>query len=133
MEFNPDGSLKLTGSAQAKIQSEKRKMNTEKAVLVKRCVISHTAPKKCSVQLTLSDSIENTSFVEQFFLNYKKEVSTPTTLRVTSNKEFEFEVGSNFKRCHDCNKFIGHFRELYPGNVIDKRGNCTFKGHNSMW
>ena len=133
MEFNPDGSLKLTGSAQARIKNEKEKMKNEKAVLVKRCVISHAAPKKCSIQIILSDSIKDGSFVEMYYLKYKKETDTPTTLRVTSEKEFELEVGTNFKRCQDCNKFIGHFRETFEGNVIDKKGNCTFKGHNNMW
>lgn len=133
MEFNPDGSLKLTGSAQAKRKKEEEKMKNEKAVLVKRCVINHTAPKKCSIQIILSDAITDSSFVEKYYLRYKKETNTPTSLRVTSKNEFELEVGSNFKRCQDCNKFIGHFKETFEGNVIDKKGNCTFKGHNNMW
>jgi YbbR domain-containing protein len=133
MEFNPDGSLKLTGSAQARRKTEKEKMNNEKAVLVKRCVINHTAPKKCSIQIILSDAIENSEFVERYYSKYKENTETPTTLRVTSEKEFELEVGSHLRRCQDCNKFIGHFKETFEGNVIDKKGNCTFKGHNNMW
>lgn len=133
MQFNPDGSLRLSVQAQAKQDEEATKMQTEKCALVKRCVINHNAPKKCLIQLKLSDQVTDSKFVEMFYSKYKEQTSTPTSLRKLSDKEFELEVGSDFKRCADCNRFIGHFRETLPGRVIDKKGNCTFQGHNMMW
>ena len=133
MQFNPDGSLRLPGSAQARQDNEMNKMKTGKSVLVTRTVLSYDAPKKCLIELKLSDAITETKFVEMFYEIYKQEISTPTKLRRLSDKEFELEVGTDFKRCQDCNKFIGHFRETFPGNLIDKKGNCTYKGHHVMW
>ena len=51
----------------------------------------------------------------------------PTKLKEISEKEFEVEIGTAFRRCSDCTNLISRLRNFLDGNVIENKGSCTLK------
>ena len=49
-----------------------------------------------------------------------------------NDKEFEIEVGTNFRRCSDCNKLVNQYREFMDGCVIEDKGSCTHEPRSNF-
>ncbi len=125
IEFNPDGSLKLpAGIAKAKAE-EASKFNNTCAIRITKEVVSTYAPKKCVLHLELSPKHQRNDFVKNLLTYLNAE--TPIKLIEKSPREFAIEVGTNFRRCTDCTRLVGNFREHVDGNLQLKKGNCTFE------
>ncbi len=130
VEFNADGSLKLPAfMVKAKSENEER-MKCQRCLKVRRELISFTAPKKCLLHLTLSDALSDNRFVETIYNDFNERSSVPSKLKKIDEKNFEVEIGTDFRRCTDCLSLINEYREFLDGNVIEEKGSCTFKFRN---
>lgn len=127
VEFNPDGSIKLPGFAQQKISENESKMRSQRCIKVSRRVVSFDSPKKCVLRITLSDRINDNSFVSSIYNFFREKAAVPTKLAKINEKEFEVEIGTDFKRCTDCTSLIGRYKEYVDGNLIEEKGSCTFE------
>jgi hypothetical protein len=133
VEFNPDGSLKLPDSIIRAREENEQRMKMNKCIRLKKEVVSFTAPKKCSLRIRLSEALKDARFIETIHSEFKNNSSTPTKLTRLSEKEFEIEIGSDFKRCSDCTRLIGNYKEFLYGNLIEEKGSCTFEGRVRSW
>lgn len=131
VEFNPDGSINLPEHLARNKEEIKGKLKRQRCILVKRDVVSFTAPKKCVLQITLSDAFSDNRFVETTYNYFKEKASVPNKLIKVNEKQFEVELGTHFRRCTDCNSLINRYREFLEGNLIEEKGNCTFEGRKS--
>jgi hypothetical protein len=132
VEFNPDGSLKLPGSVARQKEENRERMRKQRCLKIRRELVSFTAPKKCVLQLTLSDAITDNRFVETIYKEFCYNAKTPTKLKQLGNREFEIEIGTDFKRCSECTSLIGQYNE-FLGNLIEEKGSCTFQGRVRSW
>lgn len=128
MEFNADGSLKLPGNLQRKKEDDLQKLKTGRFIKIRRNVVSTYAPKKCILHITLSDSINDSKFIYSLYTYFNQSATTPNILRKIDDKNFEVEIGSEFRRCTECNSLINKYREFLNGNIIDEKGACAFEG-----
>lgn len=128
MEFNPDGSLKISGSSSKKLDDNNHKMQNTRCVTVTRNVTSSYTPKLCTVLFEASNKLEP-DFIERTFGFFAKRVDSTVKLTKLSTSEFQMTVGGEFSRCRDCQHFVSLFREHLEGGVIEKKGTCTFKGN----
>ena len=125
VEFNPDGSIRIPGAfAQAKSDRERRMRETRCAHIVKE-MVSETAPKKCALHIRLSDAIPDGGFLHALYTYFNSDSQTPTKLITVSDREFDIEIGSDFRRCSDCRKLIGRIREFLDDSVIEDQGSCA--------
>jgi len=129
IDFNPDGSIKLpTGMAREKKDFEDR-MRLGRCVHIRKEVVSKWAPKKCMIHIRVSEKVPS---VDVMLLPYKGFVSntiTPTKFIKDSEREAKVEIGSEFRRCSDCDLLIKRFGEQLEGNSIVDDGNCETKRH----
>jgi hypothetical protein len=127
IEFNNDGSIRLPGN----ILDEKRKkdyrMASTRCARIRKEVVSSYAPKKCILHVTLSDAIKDGQYMESAFNRLKAGFETPVKLIPGVEKEYHFEIGTNFKRCSECNKILAMITEMFDGNIILDKGSCTLK------
>jgi len=128
MEFNPDGSMKLPEHMTRKKEVDKEKLKRQRCILVKREVVNFSAPKKCVLQITLSEVLYDNRFIETIYNYFKEKASVPHKLIKINDKQFEVEIGTDLRRCTDCNSLINQYREFFEGNIIDEKGSCTFEG-----
>ncbi|MEK6947178.1 MAG: hypothetical protein AABX32_06235 [Nanoarchaeota archaeon] len=131
IDFNPDGSIKIPVLMQKRMQENRDKFENTSCMLIKKEVVNFTAPKKCMLHMKVSDKVYNSGFVEQAFKQIKEASSVPLKITKLSEKEFDIEVGTHFKRCSDCTNLIRKCRELMCGNLIEEKGNCTYNGFPS--
>ena len=127
VEFNPDGSIKLPVSLAANIARKELKLKKEKCILIKKEFLDFK-PKKCVLHIKVSEVFEDSNFVSEIF--HSLQLDTPVKLVKISEREFDIEVGSDFKRCSDCNHISRRFREYLEGNMIEEKGSCTQKEKN---
>ena len=130
VEFNPDGSIKLPELFARKKQENKEKLKQQRCILIKREIVSFTAPKKCVLHITLSDTLSDNRFIETIYKYFKEKASVPNKLVKINEKEFKVEIGTAFRRCTDCNSLINRYREFLNGNLIDDKGSCMFEGRS---
>ena len=130
IEFNPDGSIKLPEHIANRKREEEQKMSCQHCMKIKRDLISTFPPKKCILEITLSKSITDSFFVENLYNYFKQNASTPTSLKKIDSHSFKIEIGTDFRRCTDCNSLISRYREHLYGNIIEEKGSCTFQNHN---
>jgi hypothetical protein len=128
VEFNPDGSIKLPDHLVRKKEKNKERLKRQRCILVKRNVVSFTSPKKCSLQISLSDAISDNRFIETIYNYFKENARVPNKLVKVSEKQFEIEIGTDFRRCSDCNSLINRYREFLEGNLIEEKAGCTYEG-----
>lgn len=129
VEFNADGSLKLPSHMAADKKETERKLKSVKCILIKQEVVNFTAPKKCVLHLQLSEALTDNRFISVIHQEFSEKVSVPTKLIKLNEKEFDIEIGTDFKRCSDCTNLIREYRE-FIGNAIVK-GNCTYEGREN--
>ncbi|MFH1972415.1 MAG: hypothetical protein ABIJ18_02960 [archaeon] len=132
MEFNSDGSLKLPEQMTRKKEENKEKLKKQRCILVKREIVSFSAPKKCVLQITLSDALHDNRFIETIYNYFKEKASVPHKLNKINEKQFEIEIGTDLKRCTDCNHLVNEYREFFEGNIIEEKGSCTFEGRKNF-
>ncbi len=127
-EFNPDGSIKLPRQLTKNIEMNKEKLKRQRCIKIKRNVVNFSAPKKCVLQITLSEAVSDNRFIETIYQYFKEKATVPCKIAKVNNKEFEVEIGTDFRRCSDCNSLIMGYREFLEGNIIDEKGGCMFEG-----
>ncbi len=132
VEFNPDGSIKLTGRIAKIDEEQKNRLRFQRCIKIKKEVVSTTAPKKCVLHFTISDAIKDIRFVGNLYNYFKETAEVPTKFIKLNDKEFQIEIGTNFRRCSDCNSLIGKYREFLDGNIVEETGACTFKGNTNF-
>jgi hypothetical protein len=128
VEFNPDGSLKLDARFVKQRADHVNKLKVQRCMKVKKEILSFTAPKKCVLHLTISEKITDLKFVENLFNYFKENASVPCSIRKITERQFDVEIGTDFRRCTDCCSLIGKYREFMDGNIIEEKGTCTFEG-----
>jgi len=128
VEFNPNGSIKLPGQLARKHEENKEKLRQQRCIRIKREMINFTAPKKCILHITTSDAFSDNRFIENIYNYFKEKATVPNKIKKINEKEFEVEIGTEFKRCSECNSLINRYREFLDGNIIEEKGNCTFEG-----
>jgi len=128
VEFNPDGSIKLPEQYARNKEENKEKLRSRRCIKVTREVRSFTAPKSCILRITLSEAISDSRFIETIYGYFKEKASVPNKLKKINEKEFDVEIGTDFRRCSDCNSLINSYREFLEGSIIEEKGSCTFEG-----
>jgi len=128
VEFNPDGSIKLPGQLGRKHEEDKEKLRRQRCIKIKRDVISFTAPKKCVLHITLSEAFFDNRFIENIYNYFREKATVPNKIKKINEKQFEVEIGTEFKRCSECNSLINRYREFLDGNIIEEKGSCAFEG-----
>lgn len=131
IEFNEDGSIKLPDHMLESKRKTEFQLKKGNCALIKREILSSTSPKKCALNIKLSDAINDNRFVENIYKYFCENSSTPTKLNKLNEKEFTVEVGTNFKRCSDCNNLIRRYREFLD-NVIEHKGSCTYETNKNF-
>ncbi|MGV8171521.1 MAG: hypothetical protein ACP5OA_02390 [Candidatus Woesearchaeota archaeon] len=127
MQFNPDGSLKLPNkTVQNKLDNENRMKNV-RCIEIKKEMVNFSAPKRCLLHLRLSDAMTDNRFVETTYNYFKDKATVPTKIIKLNDKEFDIEIGTDFKRCSDCTNLIHRYKDFLDGNVIELKGNCTYE------
>jgi len=127
IEFNPDGSIKLPGSFERDDEEKKEKLKNQRCIKIKREVVSFKSPKKCVLHAMLSDAISDNRFIETIFSEFNENSTTPCKLVKKDEKNFEIEIGTEFRRCSECCALINRYKEFLEGNLIDEKGSCTFE------
>lgn len=128
VEFNPDGSLKLPGQMARRNEEKKEKLRKQRCIKIKRDVVNFTAPKKCVLHITLSEAFSDNKFIENIYRYFNADATVPNKIKKINETQFEVEIGSEFKRCSECNALINRYREFLDGNIIEEKGSCTFEG-----
>ena len=128
MEFNPDGSIKLSSKIAEQKAHQERRMEG-RCIKITKEVVQTRAPKRCVLHVRASKVIGE-EFVPKIHSFFKQAAQVPTKITRISPNEFEIEIGTCFRRCQDCTNLIGRYRQTLDGNIIEKKGNCTFEGRN---
>lgn len=131
IKFNKDGSLKLPDSLIIKKQEKEVKLKKGHCMLIKREIVSSASPKKCALNLRLSDAISDNRFVDNIYKNFLEKSSVPSKIIKINEKEFKIEIETHFKRCSDCNTLINKFRDFLDNNIIEEKGACSYEGFRS--
>ena len=126
--FNPDGSIKLPEQFARNKEKNKEKLKSQRCIKIERDIISFTAPKKCVLHITLSDAVIDNRFIETIYGYFKDRASVPNSIKKISEKQFDVEIGTDFRRCSDCSSLINEYREFLDSNIIEEKGGCTFEG-----
>ena len=126
-EFNPDGSIKLPDSLAKTRQENEQKMKIQHCIELKRELVSSVSPKKCVLHIKISEAFNDNSFVENIHRYFREQASVPSKINKINYREFEIEIGTDFKRCSDCNSLVGRYREFLDGNFIEHKGSCSYE------
>jgi len=129
-QFNPDGSLKLSSNTLKKRQDDEDRMKRARCLRIHKEMVNFSAPKRCLLHIKLSDAITDNRFIEMTHKYFKEQAETPTKVLKINEKEFDIEIGTNFRRCSDCTTLVNRFKEFMDGMVIEEKGNCTYEGLN---
>ena len=78
MQFNPDGSLKLSSSTIKRKQDDLDRMNNTRCMYLKREMVSFSAPKKCILRIRLSEKIIDNRFIANILKQFASNAETPT-------------------------------------------------------
>ena len=125
MEFNPDGSLKLPEAVIKRNQELTDKMVKGRCITIKKDIVSDKSPKKCVLHIRLSDFLNDSRFVPTI-LN-ESPLAVPIKLVRLNEKEFDIEIGTDFRRCSDCTSLINRYKEFIE--VIEDKGCCTYRNN----
>jgi hypothetical protein len=132
MQFNPDGSLKLSSKTLQQKKIDEDRMKNSRCILIKKDIVNFSAPKKCVLHLKLSDAFADNRFVETTYNYFKENAKVPSRFIKINEKEFDIEIGTDFRRCSDCSSLVNRYREFLDGNIIEQKGNCTYEGFRNF-
>jgi len=127
IEFNIDGSIKLPEHIIRYSKNNEEKLKKQKCIKITRDVVSDKTPKKCILHITVSEAFPDNKFIQTIYDYFKNSSSVPSKLIKINEKEFDVEIGTDFKRCSDCNSLINRYREFLEGNIIEEKGSCQFE------
>jgi hypothetical protein len=127
VEFNSDGSIKLPRQLAKSKEEEKEKLKSQRFIRIKRELVSFKSPKKCVLHITLSEAFSDNRFMETIFNEFNENSSTPSKLIKIDEKNFDIEIGTEFRRCTECCSLVNRFREFLDNNLADEKGSCTFE------
>ncbi|MBD3313801.1 hypothetical protein GF345_05145 [Candidatus Woesearchaeota archaeon] len=128
MEFNPDGSVRLPDELVRQKQEKEDRMKKGRCMVVRKDVLSTKPPKTCMLHIMLSDAIDDNRFVETIFQQLNEKSQTPFKLTKVNEKQFDIEVGTEFRRCSDCSELVRRFKEFLYSNVIEEKQDCPYEG-----
>lgn len=128
VEFNPDGSIKMPSHMAKRKEDNKDKLLRQRCLKIRREIVNFDSPKKCVLHIILSERITDNRFIQNLYDYFKDTSSVPAKITKISEKEFDVEIGTDFRRCTDCNDLINRYREFMDGNIIEEKGSCTFEG-----
>ena len=128
IQFNPDGSLKLPYDTIRKKQQDEERMRKGRCIHIIKEMVNDTPPKKCVLHIRLSDALVDNRFVETTYNYFKEQSVAPTRFIKLNDKEFNIEIGTDFKRCTDCCNLVNRYREFLDDNIIEKKQGCAFEG-----
>ena len=129
MEFNPDGSIKLPDRLLKQKKDNEFKMKNGLCATIKKEVISAKSPKKCALNIIISEKFTNDDFVMRIYSQFMGSSEVPSKLSRIGKREFEVSIGTCFSRCRDCTNLVNRFREFLEGNLIEIKGSCTFESN----
>jgi hypothetical protein len=124
MEFNLDGSIKLSEKMLERRNTAANRMKRTMCVKIEKDVVNEDKPKKCVLHITLSDTFTDGSVCEKVYYYFIKESDTRTKLKKVMGKKWDLIIGPSKTRCEDCTKFVNLFRKYLDDNIIVKKGNC---------
>lgn len=127
IQFNPDGSIKLPDYVAEEKNKKQYRMEKTRCAHVRKEVVNTYPPKSCKLHIKLSKMITNVDMIENAFNTFRINAETPCRIIKIEDKEYHIEVGTNFRRCSECNQLIGRLRDILDGNVILDKGSCTLK------
>ena len=131
VEFNEDGSLKLPANLLRSKKEKVEKLKKSNCMLISREIISSFSPKKCALNLKLSEAISDNRFVDNIYKNFLEKSSVPSKIIKLNDKEFRIEIETHFKRCSDCTNLINKYRDFLDNNVIEEKGICSYEGKSA--
>ena len=128
IQFNPDGSLKVPKNLDNKKREEDR-LNSQRCIRIRKDLVSNKPPKTCILEITVSKQIVDRSFIQNKFNYFNMQTNTPCKFKKdeTDPNKFIIEIGSDFKRCSDCEKLCSRYRGFLNGNIITDKGTCPKK------
>jgi hypothetical protein len=132
MQFNPDGSLKLSSKTLQQKKDDENRMKNSRCILIKKDIVNFSAPKKCVLHIRLSDVFADNRFVEKTYNYFKENAKVPSKFIKINEKEFDIEIDTDFRRCSDCSSLVNRYREFLDGNIIEQKGNCTYEGFRNF-
>lgn len=132
-EFNPDGSLKLPSELVRSKSEKEERLKKGNCILIKKEILSFVAPKKCVLHIILSEAIKDNRFIDNIHKYFCENSTVLTKVIKINEKEFNIEIGTDFKRCSDCSQIIARFKEFLDGNIIEEKGNCTYEQRNNSF
>lgn len=132
IEFNPDGSIKLPDRLMKQKKDNEFKMKNGLCATIKKEVISAESPKKCSLNISLSEKFTNDDFVMRIYSQFMGSSEVPSKFTKIGEREFEVSIGTCFSRCRDCTNLVSRFREFLEGNLIEVKGSCSFESNMSF-
>ena len=124
VEFNSDGSIKLPDKLQKIRIEQDDKLKNTRCILIKKDVVRFEAPKKCMLNLQISEKISDVRFIGHIINGLKTETEIKL---ITDIDQFGIEIGTSYKRCSDCQRIIGEIREHLSGSIILHNGNCPME------
>lgn len=133
VEFNADGSIKIPGQLAKVNEKNEQRLKSERCMRIKREVISFSAPKCCVLHLTISESFPDSRFVETIYNDFIRTAAVPSKIIKVNDRQFDIEIGTDFRRCTNCNSLVNRYKEFLDDNVIDEKGSCTFEGKKSSF
>ncbi len=125
IEFNSDGSIKIPDNIAEEKKDNENRLKTQRCIQIRKKVINFGSPKKCLLNIKISDVVNDTSFIQKIHGSFCENSKVPTKLNKLNEKEFEIEIGTDFKRCTDCKSLVYRYRSFLE--VIEDKGNCTFE------
>ena len=128
MEFNPDGSIKLPDNVAKKNSQNRNRLEAQRCIKVLKEVVSVKAPKKCKLNISISQAITDFRFVENIHKLFSQNSSVPSKLVKINDREYEVEIGTDFRSCSDCCSLVAKYREFLDGNLIEDKGSCPYEG-----
>jgi len=133
VKFNPDGSIKIPERFLKQKQEQKHRMEVGKCITISKQVVSEKSPKKCLLRIELSKAFTDFQFIGNTFNYFKDSAEVPATLKKINDREYEVEIGTCFKRCTDCCSLVNRFKDFLYGNLIEKKGSCTFESRTETF
>jgi len=128
IEFNADGSIKIPERIAGEKRLNEEKLKNQRCMKIKKEVVSFDSPKKCMLRLRLSDSVSDSRFVKNIYDEFEENSTVPSKFSGINEKEFEVEIGTEFRRCTECCSLVAKYKGFIE--VIEEKGNCAFEQRN---
>lgn len=108
-------------------------MEVGNCITIHKQVVSDKPPKQCLLKIELSKAFTDSRFVSNIYNYFSASAEVPSRLKKINDQEYEVEIGTCFKRCTDCCSLVNRFRDFLHGNVIEKKGSCTFESRTDRF